>query len=276
MIFTHWALCRREAGASDLVVDEEAELEWDGVVGPVTWSLLAPARSHRMTIVITSVLAGLVTFLASVTLRYPVIRNLFVSEAVTVSVFILGWLTVAISLQSLVTQPPHEVASWRHSGSTDLHSLARPLILLVCQLSVCVGIYFWNIFNIANIFYVLQCLLPLLWLLGLQPPPEAFFLWLGEQAGVNYLQEKFEEVILVLYSANFTFSKHIFSVKYSPLSQMLVVCLGGSPTASSIKLLVQLFTALLQLLIMLREFLQDKNSTIALLAEYQLTNRKLT
>ena len=47
---------------------------------------------------------------------------------------------------------------------------------------------------------------------------------------------------------------------------MLVVCLGGSPTASSIKLLVQLFTALLQLLIMLREFLQDKNSTIALLS----------
>ena len=213
ILAAHRHEARREARGGNLVVDEEVDLEWDGVLGPLTWSLLAPTRAHKATFVITSALAGLVTFLASVTLRYPVIRNFFDSEAISVTVFILGWLTVTISLQSLVTHPPHEVSSWRHSVNTDLQSLGRPLILLVCQLSICVGIYFWNVFSIANIFYILQSVLPLLWILGLQPPPETFLLWLGEQ--------------------------------------LLVFGLGGSPTASSLTLMIQLSVAMLQLITLL-------------------------
>ena len=213
ILAAHRHEAERNTGSGNVVMDEDVDLEWDGVLGPLTWTLLAPARSYKVTFVITSVLAGIVTFLASITLRYPVIRNFFDSEALTVTLFILGWLTATISLQSLVTHPPHEVGSWRHSVNTDLQSLSRPLILLVCQLSICVGIYFWNVFSIANIFYILQSVLPLLWILGLQPPPETFLLWLGEQ--------------------------------------LLVFGLGGSPTASSVTFLIQITAALIQLITLL-------------------------
>ena len=213
ILAAHRHEAKRDTRSVNVVMDEEVDLEWDGVLGPLTWTHLAPARSHRVTFVITSLLAGIVAFLASITLRYPVICNFFDSEAPSVTVFILGWLTATISLQSLVTHPPQEVGSWRHPVNTDLQSLGRPLILLVCQLCVCVGIYLWNLFSIANIFYILQSLLPLLWILGLQPPPETFILWLGEQ--------------------------------------LLVFGLGGSPTASSITLLIQFSVALLQLITLL-------------------------
>ena len=213
ILAAHRHQAKRDTRSVNVVMDEEVDLEWDGVLGPLTWTHLVPARSHRVTFVITSLLAGMVAFLASITLRYPVICNFFDSGAPSVTVFILGWLTASISLQSLVTHPPQEVGSWRHSVNTDLASLGRPLILLVCQLCVCVGIYLWNLFSIANIFYILQSLLPLLWILGLQPPPETFLLWLGEQ--------------------------------------LLVFGLGGSPSASSLTLLIQFTVASLQLITLL-------------------------
>ena len=68
--------------------------------------------------------------------------------------------------------------------SPDLQAAIRPLVLLLCQAGVCVGIYLWNIFSISNIFYVVIALLPLGWLLGLLPPPDTFLLWFGEQVSL--------------------------------------------------------------------------------------------
>ena len=65
---------RRE---SQLMVDEEASLDWDGVLGPVTWSLLIPSRTFRINILLFSVIAAAISFLSSMILRYQVIDNFF-------------------------------------------------------------------------------------------------------------------------------------------------------------------------------------------------------
>ena len=201
---------RRE---SQLMVDEEASLDWDGVLGPVTWSLLIPSRTFRINILLFSVIAAAISFLSSMILRYQVIDNFFPGKGVTVTVFVLSWMTVFISLQSLLVHPPPETATWRHVDNPELQAVVRPIILIMCQLATCVGVYFWNIFYIANIFYVVQALLPLGWLLGVLPPPDTFFIWIGEQ--------------------------------------IMIVCFGGSPTSSTSKLVAQLSAAVAQFAVMI-------------------------
>ena len=95
-------------------------------------------------------------------------------------------------------------------------AVVRPVTLLFCQTLVFAGIYYWNIFYIANIFYVLSSLLPLIWMLGILPPPETFLLWLGEQ--------------------------------------IFVWILGGTPTSSTLNLILQLSAAFLQFCFMFPAF----------------------
>ena len=113
--------------------DEESPLDWDGVTGHNTWSLLTPARSYKLNIVIFSLLAGILSFLSCVTLRYvtthitviivsiryQVIKIFFPDSTVSIVLLVLTWLTVFISLQSLVTYPGINTPDW----STESHAV---------------------------------------------------------------------------------------------------------------------------------------------------------
>ena len=108
------------------MVDEEASLEWDGFLGPVTWTLLIPSRTFRINILSFAVIAATVSFLSSMILRYQVIDSFFSSGGVTVTVFLMSWMTVFISLQSLLVHPPPETATWRHMDNPEVQAVVRP------------------------------------------------------------------------------------------------------------------------------------------------------
>ena len=240
-----------------MTTDEESALDWDGVTGHHTCSLIFPVRSHKISILLLSLLAGAITFLSCVTLRsvqslerssssmstglscifeknlfitfclrYEVIKIFFPDTSISVLVMISSWLTVFISLQSLITITPPETASWRHVVNTDLQASIRPLVLLLCQTCVCVGLYFWNIFSISNIFYVIISLLPLFWFLGILPPPDTFILWSGEQ--------------------------------------ILIFCFGGSPASTNLQLLLHLILASCQLLLV--TLIRVSNDSLVIIA----------
>ena len=210
-IFSSWRQSQPEGQTreANLLLSEEAALDWDGLVGAKTWAMLVPRRKYKVNIVIFSLLAGLISFLSCTILRYQIIRNFFTSQASAGCVFTFSWLTVFVSLQSLVFSPPPETATWRHVTSPDLLALARPATLILCQTLTYAGIYFWNIFSVTNIFYLVQTLLPVGWLLGVLPPLDCFLQWAGEE--------------------------------------VLVTVFGGSPTSSSLLLTLQLLAATSQL-----------------------------
>ena len=210
-IFSAWRQSYHHNHTRDnnLLTEEEAALEWDGVAGPQTWAMLVPRRKYKINILIFSLLAAVISFLSCHILRYQVIQNFFTSRTSAGCVFTFSWLTVFVSLQSLVFPPPAETATWRHVSSPDLLALARPATLILCQTLTLAGIYFWNIFSVTNIAYLLQTLLPLGWLLGVLPPVDCFLQWLGEE--------------------------------------VLVRVFGGSPPSSSIRLTLHLLAATSQL-----------------------------
>ena len=175
-----------QARENNLLLSEEAAIDWDGVTGPNTWALLVPRRS-KINILIFSLLAAVISFLSCLILRYQVIQNFFTSQTSALSIFIFSWLTVSVSLPPLVLPPPAETATWRHVTSPLLLALARPATLILCQTLTYAGIYFWNIFSITNIFYLVQSLLPLAWLLGVLPPVDCFLQWAGEEVLVRLL-----------------------------------------------------------------------------------------
>ena len=207
-VLSNWRHSKRQVNVSSVLLDEEATIEWDGILGPNTWTLLVPPRKHKVNILILSLLASVISFLSSVLLRYPVILSFFKSPVAAGSVYLFCWVTVLVSLQSVISPPP-ETSTWRHVSSLDLQALARPVTLILCQTLTYLGIYFWNIFSITNIAYLVQTLLPLTWLLGILPPMDCFILWAGEQ--------------------------------------VLVYCFGGSQTSSSAVLCLQLLAAAAQL-----------------------------
>ena len=162
-IFSSWRQSQPEGQTreANLLLSEEAALDWDGLAGAKTWAMLVPRRKYKVNIVIFPLLAGLISFLSCTILRYQIIRNFFTSQASAGCVFTFSWLTVFVSLQSLVFPPPAETATWRHVSSPDLLALARPATLILCQTLTLAGIYFWNIFSVTNIAYLVQTLLPL-------------------------------------------------------------------------------------------------------------------
>ena len=209
-IFSTWRQSKRERNVSNVLLDEEAAIEWDGILGPNTWTLLVPPRKYKINILIFSLLASVISFLSSVLLRYQVILSFFKSEASAVTVYLACWLTVFVCLQSLLSAAP-ETATWRHVITPDLQALARPATLILCQSLTYVGIYFWNIFSITNIAYVAQALLPLGWLLGVLPPLDCFLGWAGEQ------------VLVSCYGASHTSSAAILAAQLMAATTQLVL-----------------------------------------------------
>ena len=102
-IFSGWRQSggENERRENNLLLSEEAAIEWDGVAGPNTWAMLVPRRT-KITVLLFSLLAAVISCLSCLILRYQVIRNFFTSQTSAVAVFIFCWLTVFVTLQSLV------------------------------------------------------------------------------------------------------------------------------------------------------------------------------
>ena len=95
-----WRQSKHEApGSTTLVNDEETSLNWDGIFGPTTWTLLVPTWKHKINIVIFSLIAGAISFLSSVIFRYEVISSFFYSQGLSITVTTSCWITVYITLQ---------------------------------------------------------------------------------------------------------------------------------------------------------------------------------
>lgn len=209
--FSIWRQSKEDGGRTNLTMDEEESPPWDGIMGGITWSLLVPAKVHKVNIFLHSLLAGLLAASSPVVLRFEIVQNIFgYGGGAVVSGF--SWLTVFITLQSLIGIAPSETATYRHVDHLEINALTRPLHLIVCQTLTFLGLYFWNFLNIATIFYVIQTSLPFIWFLGILPPIESFLLWFGEQ--------------------------------------LLIFCFGGSTAATSSRLALYLFISIIQFTIL--------------------------
>ena len=210
-IWSIWRQTNQDENTTNSTLDDEECPPWDGLVGGKSWSLLVPSKVYKFNVFLHSIFAGLLATSSAAALRIDILHNVFgfgIGELIATS----SWLTVFITLQSVVVAAPAETATYGHIGLFELHALTRPFHLFVCQICCFIGLYYWNFLNIATISYILHAILPVVWLMGILPPLEPFLLWVGEQ--------------------------------------ILVFFFGGSPAATTSRLILYLLLPIFQLVCM--------------------------
>ncbi|KAK7068275.1 hypothetical protein SK128_016758, partial [Halocaridina rubra] len=186
----------------NLAIDEEY-LEFDSPFGPKTWCFLIREKRSKINILFHSLVVGVVGGWAIYYIRPEATLHLNVAWGANVALTVLGIITVSVGLWPLIGGAPPEPANF-HPLSWDLPALSRPAHMLICILvhflTTLYPSQFW--LHIFDVFcHLVFVTSPLLWILGILPPIDALILW--------------------------------------SLEQWIVIALGGSPLASSGRLIIQ-------------------------------------
>nr|XP_027217268.1 pecanex-like protein 4 [Penaeus vannamei] len=172
----------REIEQMNLASDEEVLL-FDSPIGARTWAFLIREKRLIASIIVHSLVCGLVCGSAVYYVRPKTILEYNVSWGLSLAYTIIGLITVGSGVWPLIGGPTPEPALYRPLPF-DLALLSRPVHILVCVLIYHIHVVYPHIVwlsildMICHIIFI--CFL-ILWLLGVMPPIDAFLFWLLEQ-----------------------------------------------------------------------------------------------
>ncbi|KAK3867388.1 hypothetical protein Pcinc_027147 [Petrolisthes cinctipes] len=165
------------------IASDEEVLEFDSPLGPKTWSFLIREKKLKGGILIYSLVVGLVGGCCIYYIRPATVHHLSLPWAATLGFIIPGILTVAVGMWPLIGGSPPEPATF-HQLSWSLPSLSRPAHMLTCILVHFItssNSYITWLHPIDGMFHLIFATAPVLWLLGILPPIDAYILWFLEQ-----------------------------------------------------------------------------------------------
>ncbi|KAK0050290.1 pecanex-like protein 4 isoform X2 [Biomphalaria pfeifferi] len=170
------------------ILADEDEIEFQSCCGAETLAFIIPPKKFKVNIALHALLSGAVCGLGFWFLLPTTINHLYYyNYGATATIFIFGWLTVSITQYSLTTSAPPEPAVYRTMDTYEMLPLTRPIYALICY-SIHIANWYYEELVVANqVLHVVFVLLPLIWFSGLLPPVEVLILWLLEQFHVFML-----------------------------------------------------------------------------------------
>ncbi|RUS91438.1 hypothetical protein EGW08_000762 [Elysia chlorotica] len=167
---------------------EEDQVEFESCCGADTLTFVVPPKKFKINIAFHALLSGAVCGLGFWYLLPYTLNKLYGhSYGATGTVFALGWLTVCVTQFSLTTTAPPEPAVYRTVDAREVLALTRPLYALLCYAVHVAHWYHPELKAADQALHAVFVCLPVLWLVGLPPPAEVLLLWLTEQAHVCLL-----------------------------------------------------------------------------------------
>ncbi|OXB70929.1 UNVERIFIED_CONTAM: hypothetical protein H355_013779 [Colinus virginianus] len=163
---------------------DEDEFEFSSCVGSETVKFIIPGKKYIINTVFHSLLAGVLCGLGTWYLLPNRITLLYNNIGGTVTIFVLGWVTVCIAEYSLIVNTATETATFQALDTYEITALMRPFYILVFIAVDLAHRFAVNapILEQANqILHVVFLGLPFLWAMGVLPPLDALFLWGMEQ-----------------------------------------------------------------------------------------------
>ncbi|CAL4089891.1 unnamed protein product, partial [Meganyctiphanes norvegica] len=165
-----------------LALDEEI-IEFDSIFGPKTWTFLFPRKRVAINILIHSLVVGVTTASVIYYLSPSQYNCFYVPWEIQLTFTVFGAGTLGIGVWPLLVGAPPEPATF-HPLPWDLATLSRAVHMLVAVAVHALSCYFSEIsalFMLNVVVHVLFVVCPVLWVLGILPPIDAFFLWILEQ-----------------------------------------------------------------------------------------------
>ena len=171
---------------SSNLLDEENEVQFEGLFCAKTWTFLIPPKKHWINVLFHSLMAGLLFLACSQYLLKSTIQEFLGSKTPFSELVIsLAILSICQAFHSLVIVSIPESAVFRAHDNLERNYISRPIHVIF------VTIPYWTLTHLVSqssvlhyttgVSYVIVCCLPILWLLGVLPPFEPFILWLTEQ-----------------------------------------------------------------------------------------------
>ncbi|TKS86582.1 Pecanex-like protein 4 [Collichthys lucidus] len=171
-------------GAPNILVDEE-EVEFTNCVSPETVRFIAPGKRFGLSVVLHTVLAGVLCGFGTWYVFLGRLTALYGSIGVSLVVFVLSWVTLCIAEYSLIVNTATETATFQAQDTYEITPLTRPLYIFIF-IAVDLADRFSDpvpeLQLASQVLHVLFLFLPLLWALGILPPLDALLLWGMEQA----------------------------------------------------------------------------------------------
>ncbi|XP_047499050.1 pecanex-like protein 4 [Penaeus chinensis] len=172
----------REIEQMNLASDEEVLL-FDSPIGARTWAFLIREKRLIASIIVHSVVCGIVCGSAVYYVRPKTILEYNVSWGLSLAYTIIGLITVGSGVWPLIGGPTPEPALYRPLPF-DLGLLSRPLHILFCVLIYHIHVVYPHVAWLSildMIGHIIFISFLILWLLGIMPPIDAFVFWLLEQ-----------------------------------------------------------------------------------------------
>ncbi|XP_077180060.1 pecanex-like protein 4 [Paroedura picta] len=186
---TAWEARRRRepvesAPVRNNLADEDV-WEFASCAGSETVKFLIPGKKHVANMVGHSVLAGALCAVGTWYLLPNRLTLLYGGNVgVSVTLFVVGWLTVCVGEYSLIVNTPAESAAFQVLDPYEITALMRPFYIFIFVAVDLTDRFTADVpgLKLANqILHVVFLALPVFWLLGVLPPLDALFLWGMEQ-----------------------------------------------------------------------------------------------
>ncbi|XP_028396003.1 pecanex-like protein 4 [Dendronephthya gigantea] len=161
------------------VLADDDQVDFSSCCGVDTFLYIFPAKAAFALLhgIVLAVLCSMV-FLCLLPSR---LQNLGYDTATTVVLLIFNWLTLCIASHSLIIEPPPETAIFRSLDTVGLNAFMRPFYVTAIAVVGVLARHYSSLEEISKVLYIVMAILPLLWTVGLLPPIDALFPWLGEQ-----------------------------------------------------------------------------------------------
>ncbi|XP_014670106.1 PREDICTED: LOW QUALITY PROTEIN: pecanex-like protein 4 [Priapulus caudatus] len=179
---------------SNLLADED-EVSFASPWAPETARFVIAAKAHWASVVAHGALAGAAAALTMLFLLPSRLSGLYASTGATVVLLTLGWLTLCVALYALVVSRPPEPAVYAAADRLEIACTLR-VVYVLCVVVVDAAMCFQpgiehmtsaSHWTLSSALHIAFPFLPLLWAVGMLPPPDALFLWLLEQTVVLLL-----------------------------------------------------------------------------------------
>ena len=176
------------------LLEEENEVHFEGLFSAKTWKFIIPSKKYWVNIVLHSITSGLLMISCSKYLLKSTLQQLIGSYVPPEIVMTFSVISILQAFHTLIISTPPETAVFRAHDNLELVPISRPFHIIL--LTIPYWIFSLNpetqmitfsdqlLYYSILTSYVILCILPILWFLGVLPPFEPFILWMMEQIQV--------------------------------------------------------------------------------------------
>ncbi|XP_002735175.1 pecanex-like protein 4 [Saccoglossus kowalevskii] len=163
------------------ILAEDDEIDFESCCGVETLEFIIPGKKFKVNVFFHALFSAVMCGIGLWYLLPSTSNALYNNTAVTVILFIFGWITLCIAQYSLTVAPPPEPAVFRTTDPYEITPLMRPFYVFLFEVVFLVAMFYSDFYMVDWVLHILFPILPVFWILGCLPPVDALLSWTCEQ-----------------------------------------------------------------------------------------------